>query len=249
MDNISTANSRETQVHLLLRYLPSRGPRAFSVFKDKLSKDYPWLSDRLTEELGKLQAGQEKINKKLLMVIATRLVPLVCSDNNTFADTFDDNINPAAIIQRFSDLLNNLEMKCRKALDIENDMSLPLHKLIEYRLTKDRVRHEMIQSTHTDEDGKLKEISKENRDLKKQLKEAQKMNKDTAKMKAEIENLKQTVKKQKDKLKEQAKMSQGLKKRSHEVEKLKKEIEIIKAENENLRVQMHNNMLVGDIYA
>ena len=176
------------------------------------------------------------MNKKLLMVIATKLIPLVSTDNSYIADAIDENVHPSTLIQKFGDLLHSLEVKCRNALNMKTDIALPLHRLIEERLTEDRLKLEMAKNEQ--EEGNLKEISKENRELKRQLKDAAKTNKDMMKMKTEIEKLKQTVKKQKEKIKEQAKASQEQRKRIQEVDKLKKEIEVLKAENENLKMQL-----------
>ncbi|WAR17737.1 CRADD-like protein [Mya arenaria] len=56
VDRISKTTSRETQVALLLRFLPHRGPNAFTIFKDKLEKDYKWLAKKLDDELRKMQS-------------------------------------------------------------------------------------------------------------------------------------------------------------------------------------------------
>jgi len=48
---LQKAASRETQVALLLRFLPHRGPQAFSIFKEKLEKDYKWLARKMDDEL------------------------------------------------------------------------------------------------------------------------------------------------------------------------------------------------------
>lgn len=230
IDRISKNTSRETQVAMLLRYLPSRGPMAFTVFKEKLSKDYPWLSEKLTEELRKLQSGQVNINKKLLTVIATKLVPLVYTDLS-FADLCDENAHPAIIIQKLSDLVNNLELKCHKALDMKTEMKFPLHKLIE-----DRLRLEKSSNM----EGNLNDLSREVKDLKKQLKEA-------VKLKGDNEKLKQIVNRQKEKLKDQTKVIQELKKKKQELEKLRKETETLRYEVETLREQLRSN--ICNIYA
>ena len=235
-----TANSRETQVHLLLRYLPSRGPRAFTVFTDKLNRDYPWLSDKLREEKAKLQTGQEKLNKQLLTVIQNKLMPLVKTDSN--CDELDgENTHPSTIIQKFNDLICSLELKCHKALESKAHGKAPIHKLIEEKIDEERSkleRLERVQNKHIEE--KLLDLRKENRELKKQLKEIEKLKK-------ENKQLKETLEKQRDKQKEQAKMAKELKKRSNELEKLKKDTVLLRSENDTLREQMHGN--VCDMYA
>lgn len=214
----------------MLRYLPSRGPNAFTVFKEKLAKDYPWLSEKLTNELRKLQSGQASINKKLLTIITTKLVPLVYTDGS-FAELCDENAHPAVIIQKLSELLNSLELKCHKALDLKTEMKFPLHKLIEDRLK--------LQKSHNIE-GNLNDLSKEVKDLKKQLKEA-------VKLKGDNEKLKQIVSRQKEKLKEQTKTVQELKRKKRELENLKKETEMLRYEVETLREQLRSN--ISNIYA
>ena len=235
-----TANSRETQVHLLLRYLPSRGPRAFTVFTDKLNKDYPWLSDKLREEKAKQQTGQEKLNKQLLTVIQHKLMPLVNTDSNI--DEVDgENTHPSTIIHKFGELICSLESKCHKALESKTHEKAPIHKLIEEKIDEERSkleRLEKFQNKHVEE--KLLDLRKENRDLKKQLKEIDKLKKENKK-------LTETLEKQREKLKEQAKMSKELKKRSNEVEKLKKQTEVLQSENDMLREQMRGN--VCDMFA
>ena len=203
---------------------------AFTVFKEKLAKDYPWLSEKLDDELRKLQSGQANINKKLLNIISTKLVPLVYTDVS-FAELCDENAHPAIIIQKLSDLLNSLELKCHKALDMKTEMKLPLHKLIEDRLKLEKT-HNMA--------GDLNDLSREVKDLKKQLKEA-------VKLKGDNEKLKQIVNRQKDKIKEQTKSLQELKRKKQECEKLKKETEMLKYEIETLRDQLRSN--ISDMYA
>ena len=203
---------------------------AFTVFKEKLAKDYPWLSEKLDDELRKLQSGQANINKKLLTIITTKLVPLVYTDVS-FADLCDENAHPSIIIQKLSDLLNSLELKCHKALDMKTEMKFPLHKLIEDRLKLEK-SHSMA--------GDLNNLSKEVRDLKKQLKEA-------VKLKGDNEKLKQTVTRQKERIKEQTKTLQELKRKKQECEKLRKETEMLKYEVETLREQLRSN--ISDMYA
>jgi len=48
---------RETKVTLLLKFLPHRGPDAFTIFKSKLERDYKWLADKLEKELSNLKVG------------------------------------------------------------------------------------------------------------------------------------------------------------------------------------------------
>ena len=203
---------------------------AFTVFKEKLAKDYPWLSEKLDDELRKLQSGQANINKKLLNIISTKLVPLVYTDVS-FAELCDENAHPAIIIQKLSDLLNSLELKCHKALDMKTEMKFPLHKLIEDRLKLEKT-HNMA--------GDLNDLSREVKDLKKQLKEA-------VKLKGDNEKLKQIVNRQKEKIKEQTKSLQELKRKKQECEKLKKETEMLKYEIETLRDQLRSN--ISDMYA
>ena len=205
---------------------------AFTVFKEKLSKDYPWLSERLEGEVRKLQSGQVNINKKLITVMTTKLVPLVYTDVS-FADMCDETVHPAIIIQKLSDLLNSLELKCHKALELKTEMKFPLHKLIE-----DRFKLEKSQNI----EDNLNDLSKEVKELKKQLKEA-------VKLKGENEKLKNLVNRQKDKLKDHAKIVQELKRRKQEADKLKKENEILKYEIETLKDQLRSTCNISNIYS
>ena len=205
---------------------------AFTVFKEKLSKDYPWLSDKLTEEMRKLQSGQVNINKKLISVMTNKLVPLIYTDIS-FADMCDENAHPAIIIQKLSDLLNSLELKCHKALELRTEMKFPVHKLIEDRLK--------LEKSQNIEDN-LSDLSKEVKDLKKQLREA-------VKLKGDNEKLKNLVNRQKDKLKDHTKLTQEMKKRKQEMDKLRKENEILKYEIETLKQQLQTTCSISNIYA
>lgn len=224
----------------MLRYLPSRGPRAFSVFTEKLDKDYPWLSEKLRDEKAKLQTGQEKMNNQLLTVMQSKLVPLVSTDSR-YDDIDGENTHPSQIIQKFNELVCSLEQKCRKALGSRSEKRAPIHELIEEKFEEERLKSktlEKVQNKHVED--KLVDLRKENRELRKQLKEVEKLKK-------ENKQLKETIEKQRDKLKEQAKTTKELKKRTNEVEKLKTENVLLKSENDTLREQMRSN--ISDMFA
>ncbi|XP_060569386.1 uncharacterized protein LOC132727813 [Ruditapes philippinarum] len=227
MDRISKISSRETQVAMLIRFLPHRGPNAFTVFKDKLEKDYPWLAQRLADELKKLQSGQASINKRLVTTIETKLVPLVYSGGAGF-DMCDEKAHPGVIIEKLGDLLNSLELKCHKALDITaiGKHKTPIHKLIE-----DRLRQEKRKEGNEDVD----DLNKEVKDLKRQVREM-------TKLKSENEKLKTVISRQKEKLKDYNKMSRDSKRHKQDMEKFKKETEMLRYEVETLREQLRSNI-------
>ncbi|KAL4217987.1 hypothetical protein ACF0H5_022725 [Mactra antiquata] len=227
IDKLSKISSRETQVAMLLRYLPHRGPTAFTVFKDKLQKDYPWLAKKLDDELRKLQSGQASINKRLVSVIENQLIPLIYQEGHEY-EMCDEKAHPGLIIQKLGDLITNLEMKCHKTLDIQigTNHKVPLHKLID-----ERIKQERKKSADCDVD----ELNKEIRDLKRQIK-------DLVKHKSENEKLKTTVERQKMKLRDYNKMTRDVKKHKQDMEKFKKESERLKCEVETLREQLLSNI-------
>ncbi|XP_045181593.2 uncharacterized protein LOC123540556 [Mercenaria mercenaria] len=227
MDRISKISSRETQVAMLLRYLPHRGPNAFTVFKDKLEKDYPWLAQRLADELKKLQSGQASINKRLISVIETQLVPLVYPGGSGY-DMCDEKAHPGVIIEKIGDLLNSLELKCHKALDITTigKHKTPINKLIEDKLKQEKKK---------EFNENIDDLSKEVKDLKKQVREI-------VKLKGENEKLKNVISRQKEKLKDYSKMSRDSKRHKQDMEKYKKETEMLRYEVETLREQLCSNI-------
>lgn len=227
MDKISKIPSRETQVAILLRYLPHRGPEAFTIFKDKLEKNYPWLAQKLSDELKKLQSGQASINKRLISVIESQLVPLVYPEGTNY-DMCDEKAHPGVIIQKLGDLLTNLELKCHKALDVT---ALGKHKMPISRLIEERLRSEKQRVVNDNLD-----------DLNKQVKELKKQVRDVIKLKGENERLKNVVERQKEKLKDYNKMSRDSKRYKQEMEKLKKEADILRYEIETLRDQLRSNI-------
>ena len=224
--------SRETRVALLLRILPHRGPNAFTIFKQKIAKDYPWLAKKLTDELKRLQSGQVSINKRLITTLQTQLVPLVYPENASY-EMCDESAHPSIIIQKLCELLTSLQRKCYKALDVDTDVNkTPLHKLIEERLKQD-VKKEATYD--------LEELSKEVRDLKKQLKEA-------VKLKGENEKMKQLAERQKEKLKDYAKMTRDVKRYKQEIDKYKKEAEMLRSELSSLKEQQKCNIGIASLF-
>ncbi|KAH3859773.1 uncharacterized protein LOC127871997 [Dreissena polymorpha] len=232
MDRISKTTSRETQVALLLRILPHRGPKAFTIFKEKLEKDYGWLAQKLDEEVRKLQSGQASINKRLITIIESQLIPLIYTDGSS-QPMVDEKAHPGLIIQKLSDYLTNLELKCHKALDVSilGNYKAPLHQLIEEKLRRFKDEKKKVPV-----EVEVDDVQKEIKDLKRQLR-------DMMKLKAENDKLKNIVDKQKEKLKDYNKMTRDTKRYKQDMEKFKKDNDILRYEVETLREQLRGNIV------